>query len=278
MRNRKSDCSIIIVSHQHRQYLSGCLKSLLGDGPGVKFEIIVIDNNSSDGTIDSITPEVLNQITLVRNNRNLGYAKACNQGISLAIAPFILLLNPDVLAKPGTIRTMLRFMKQNPEAACVVPLLRNVDGSTQYSCRRFPGWKETFLKRTPLRWFVDPEKINRYDQRTLNFIKGKMPFRIDWALGGCLMIKKAMLEKIGSFDERFFLYCEDIDWFYRFKRAYLKAYCLPRAIMYHEHLAISDNSFLSGEFFHHAAGILKFMAKHWRDILTLRYPPRGIID
>lgn len=277
MFDRKPDCSIIIVSHRHRQYLSGCLRSLIDGKKRLKLEIIVVDNNSADGTLDSLTPAILSKITLVRNNHNLGFAKACNQGIRMARSTVVLLLNPDILAEPGSVSTMLRFLKQNHRIACVVPVLKNIDGSIQYSCRKFPGWKETVIKRTPLRWFMDPEEVNRYNQRTVDLINRKMPFRINWALGGCLMVKKSTFEKIGVFDERFFLYCEDIDWFYRLKKANLMAYCLPEAIMYHQHLAVSDHKLLSIESFYHSMGILKFAVKHAFDILAGRYPPQNLM-
>ena len=277
MLDRKPDCSIIIVSHQHRQYLSDCLRSLINGKKKLKLEIIVIDNNSSDGTIDSLSPDILSEITLVKNNRNSGFAKACNQGIRMAKSDMVMFVNPDVLTMSGSILKMLRFLKLNPAVSCVVPVLKNIDGSIQYSCRKFPGWRETLLKRTPLRWFVDPEEVNRYDQRIVNLIKRKIPFRINWALGGCLMVKKSTFEKIGFFDEKFFLYCEDIDWFYRLKKANLIAYCLPEAIMYHKHLAVSDHKSFSIESFYHSVGIVKFFAKHAVDILAGRYPPRNLM-
>lgn len=277
MPNRKPDCSIVIVSHQHRLYLSGCLGSLLNEGKKLPLEIIVIDNNSSDGTIESLDQKIRSEINIVRNDKNLGFAKACNQGIRMAKSNIVMFVNPDVLTMSGSIPKMLKFLKLNPVASCVVPVLKNIDGSIQYSCRKFPGWKETLLKRTPVRWLVDPEKINRYDEKTMDFINRKIPFRIHWALGGCLMVKKSTFKKIGVFDERFFLYCEDIDWFYRLKKADLTAYCLPEATMFHKHIAVSDHTLLSVESFYHSAGILKFVVKHAGDILAGRYPPKNLM-
>lgn len=277
MFDRKPDCSIIIVSHQHRQYLAGCLRSLINGNNRLKLEIIVIDNNSSDGTIESLDQKIISEINIARNSKNLGFAKACNQGIGMAKSNIVMFVNPDVLTVSGSIQKMLRFLKLNPAVACVVPVLKNIDRSIQYSCRKFPGWRETLLKRTPLRWFADSEEINRYSQRTVDLINKRIPFRINWALGGCLMVKKSTFEKIGVFDERFFLYCEDIDWFYRLKKANLKAYCLPEAVMYHRHLAISDHKLFSIESYYHSVGILKFAAKYAFDILAGRYPPRNLM-
>jgi len=277
MFNRKPNCSIVIVSHQHRQYLSGCLRSLINGEKRFKPEIIVVDNNSSDGTIGSLSPNILNEIILVRNNRNLGFAKACNQGIRMAKSNIVMFVNPDVLIVSGSIQKMLRFLKRNPTVSCVVPVLKNTDGSIQYSCRKFPGWRETLLKRTPLRWFVDSEEVNKYDQKTVDLIKRKIPFRIHWALGGCLMVKRSTFDSIGGFDEKFFLYCEDIDWFYRLKKANLMAYCLPEAIVYHKHLAVSDHKLFSIESFYHSVGILKFAVKYTNDILAGRYPPQNLM-
>jgi len=277
MFDRRPDCSIIIVSYQHRQYLSGCLRSLINGEKKLNLEIIVIDNNSSDGAIDSLNPDIFNEITLVKNNRNLGFAKACNQGIRMAKSNIVMFVNPDVLTVSGSIQKMLKFLKLNLAVSCVVPVLKNIDGSIQYSCRKFPGWKETLLKRTPLRWFVDPEEVNRYSRRTVDLINRKIPFQINWALGGCLMVKRSTFDTIGGLDEKFFLYCEDIDWFYRLEKAGLKAYCLPEAIMYHKHLAVSDHKLPSVESFYHSVGILRFVFKHAGDILTGRYPPKNLI-
>lgn len=273
MSKRKPDCSVIIVSHQHRKYLYECLQSLMGGMNGLRSEIIVIDNRSTDGTVESLNHDILSNITLIRNTRNLGYAKACNLGISIAKSDVILLLNPDVLVGHDSIGRLLRFLRHHRHAACVVPVLNNYDGTIQYSCRKFPGLKDTLLKRTPLRWFVDLSKTERYDEKILTLINNKEIFRIDWALGGCLMANKSTFEKLGCFDERFFLYCEDIDWFYRLKKAGFTAYCFPDVALYHKHLAASDHRLFSVESLHHTAGIVKFVIKHFSDILGGRYPP-----
>jgi GT2 family glycosyltransferase len=117
----------------------------------------------------------------------------------------------------------------------------------------------------------DFEDVNKYDENRMRVISKNVPFRIDWALGGCVMIKRSVLGKIGLFDERFFLYCEDIDWFYRLKKANLAAYCFPESIMRHKHLAVSDHKLFSIESYYHFIGIMKFIVKHFNDILTGQY-------
>lgn len=266
-----SGLSIVIVSHNHRDYLLKCLESLFRGNHNQDYKIIVVDNNSSDGTVESLPFRVKSKITVIRNKTNIGFAKACNLGINFTSSSYYLMLNPDIIVNKGSVERLLEFLKKNKSVACVVPLLKNLNGSIQYSCRKFPGWRETLLKRTPIRWFINLEDINKYDVQTRNLIDSNIPLRIDWALGGCMMIKKLALEKIGLFDERFFLYCEDIDLFYRLKQKGLIAYCLPESIMHHKHLAVSDNNFFSIESYHHFIGIMRFIVKHFNDILTGRY-------
>lgn len=265
------ELSIIIVTYNHRAYLSGCLKSIKESVNKVNYRIFVIDNNSSDGTIETILGRPRKSVNITRNKKNLGFAKACNIGINLISADYYLILNPDIISEKDSINRMIDFLKRHKQASCAVPVLNNFDGSIQYSCRKFPGWKETVLKRTPLRWLFDFEDVNKYDENRMRVISKNVPFRIDWALGGCVMIKKSSLEKIGLFDERFFLYCEDIDWFYRLKKANLAAYCFPESIMRHKHLAVSDHKFFSIESYYHFIGIMKFIVKHFNDILTGQY-------
>lgn len=267
------ELAIIIVSYNHKKYLFRCLGSLIKDKHLHDYRIIVVDNNSSDGTIENLSQKYKSRVVIVRNAVNVGFAKACNFGINSFASNYYLVLNPDIIASKGSVEKMIGFLKKNKTVACVVPLLKNQDGTIQYSCRKFPGWRETLLKRTPLRWFTSLENINKYDLKITSLIEKNIPFRINWALGSCMLIRKSALKKVGLFDERFFLYCEDIDWFYRLKRAKLTAYCLPKSTMRHKHLAVSDNKLFSKESLYHSVGILKFFVKYLKDLVYGRYPP-----
>lgn len=271
MKNKIS-CSIVIVSFNHTEYLSQCLKSLPQISRKYNYRVIVVDNNSVDGTIERLSQSIKSKVKIIQNNTNLGFARACNQGIDYIKSDYYLILNPDVLIGRQALESMLAFLGFERNAACVVPLLINFNNSIQYSCRKFPGLKETILKRTPLKWIINIHEVNKYDAVTLRLIDKYIPFRIDWALGGCMMVKKSALEKVGLFDERFFLYCEDIDWFYRLRLTGLKAYCFPEAIAKHKHLAVSDKKLFSREAVYHTIGIIRFALKYFTEIVKGRYP------
>lgn len=273
--------SVIIVNYNHKKYLEDCLNSLFGGLKKIKAEILVIDNRSIDSSIDflkkiknkkinSLRSFFPSEIKIIFNKKNLGFAKACNKGIRKARGEYILLLNPDTQVVGESIKLMMDFLEKRKDITCVVPKLLNPDKTLQYSIRRFPGVLTVLLRRTPLRWTNLLRK--RDDFHLMKDINHNRTKKIDWALGSCLMTRRNIFDQVGLFDEHFFVYCEDIDWFYRLKKARLKAYYLPKAKVIHHHLAISDKKLLSKESFYHTKSMIYFFKKYWREIVTFKYP------
>jgi len=203
------DLSIIIVSYNSEEFISKCLNSFSALNPDLDIEIIVVDNASQDASGDLIRKDFPG-VRLISNSANLGYAKACNQGIKEAKGRYIFILNPDTELSRGSLEAIIRFMDENPRCGILGPKLLDKDGKIQFSCRAFPSYSTAFFNRYSLLTKIFPG--SRYAQR---YLKASWPHdsiqETDWVSGAAMLIRRDCLGQIGNFDERFFMYCEDID-------------------------------------------------------------------
>jgi len=222
----KSILSIIIVSYNTRKLLKNCLDSVfkdLKDGSRrLVAEVIVVDNHSRDDSIMMIK-RFFPQTKLILNEKNLGFAKANNQGIKKASGEFILLLNSDTVVHPGVLLKMVNFLKSRPGAGAIGPKLLNPDGSNQPSAGCFP----TLLISAVM---LFKEHFKPTPQVRGSFAKIK---KIDWVMGAAMMIKKKALEEAGSLDENIFMYMEEVELCYRLKKAGWQVYFYPHAEITH---------------------------------------------
>lgn len=203
------DLSIIIVSYNSKEFIKKCLNSLLASGHNLTIKIIAVDNASQDGSIDLIRKD-FPEIKIISNIRNLGYAKACNQGIEKAEGRYFFILNPDTKLSGGSLEGMVRFMDENPRCGILGPKLLDKNGKIQLSCRAFPSYSTAFFNRYSLLTKIFPR--SRYAQRYLKASWSHDRIQeTDWVSGAAMLIKRDCLDQIGNFDEGFFMYCEDID-------------------------------------------------------------------
>ncbi|MGQ9602714.1 MAG: glycosyltransferase [bacterium] len=224
--------SIIIVSYNTRDLLRNCLRSILNDDSGLISEIIVVDNNSSDGSPEMVSQEFPG-VTLIRNQQNLGYAKAVNQGIQKSKSDYFLILNPDIEVLEGAIINLWRFMESHQDAGIAGAQLLNPDGSIQLSCRTFYTFTVFLLRRTPLgRLFPDAKLLKKHLMMDWDHQSDR---EVDWVIGACLMVRRSAFESVGGMDERFFLYFEDVDWCYRMRKNGWQVYYVHSAKMKHLH-------------------------------------------
>lgn len=193
---------VVVVTYNSRDHARGCVAELCLDS---RLNVIVVDNDSADGT-----PETLRgmPLTLVEAGSNGGFAVGCNLGWKNGEAPFVLFLNPDALAAPEDVITMADALESDPALGIVGPRILDVDGSLQLSQRSFPSLPASFGRAFFLhrlfprsRWSFDIASPSAYE-------RASSP---DWLSGACLMIKRPALETLDGFDERFFMYCEDMD-------------------------------------------------------------------
>lgn len=215
------ELSVILVSYNDRLHLEVCLDSLAEAVRDRETEVVVVDNRSSDGS-----PELVKKkyptVRLIENSQNVGFAKACNQGLSQTKGPFVLFLNTDTTVSAETLDLLLEEIRDNPHLGAVGPALATGKGSCQVSFGKRVDFFSAFIQKA----FLNP-----YFARKLKSDEKKR--EVGWLSAACLLTKREAVEEAGFFDEHFFLYFEDIDLCYRIRKKGWKLIFLPRARMTH---------------------------------------------
>ena len=204
-----SDIAVIIVNWNAREDLRRCLQSLYADPlPRVSYEVWVVDNASDDSSADMVASE-FPQVTLLANTDNAGFSKANNQAIARTDSRYVFLLNSDAFIHPGALDHLVAYADTHPQAGIVGPKVLNSNGSIQFSCRRFPSLGAGFFRNTYLGRLFPHNKFAR-DYLMVGFNHAS-DIPVDWVSGCAMLIRRGLLEKIGALDERFYMYCEDVD-------------------------------------------------------------------
>jgi GT2 family glycosyltransferase len=265
--------SIVIVSYNTREFIARCLRSLLEDPSDLVREIIVVDNASADGSVETIEAE-FPRVTLIRNSTNLGYAKAVNQGIRSASGHFFLVLNPDIETGPGSIRALWEFMEATPDAGIVGGKLLNADGTLQMSCRTFYTVPIVLLRRTFLgRLFPESKLLRRHLMSDWDHASDR---EVDWVMGACMMVRREAYENVGGMDERFFLYFEDVDWCYRMKKHGWKVFYVHSAAMTHHYRRESAKLVPDRKLVSHLLSTFRFYDKWGTAVYALKRERRVV--
>ena len=229
------DLSLIIVSFQVRELLSRCLVSLERAAQDVPLEIIVVDNASTDGSVEMLRadfPHVHN----IANSENVGFSKANNQGLKIARGRYWMLLNPDTeipLDAPNPFRLLVELMDTHPRAGACGASLFYPDGTRQHSAFHFPTLAQIYMDLYPVNWRLRESFLNgRYS--FAQYERGA-PFQIDHPLGAALLVRPDAARHVGLLDEDYFIYAEEVDWCMRLRRAGWEIWCVPHArIIHHE--------------------------------------------
>ncbi len=257
-RQIKERASIIIVTCDSKSKIGDLLDSLDKAGASVIQETIVVDNNSSDGTLEVV--RLHPRVKVVSNARNLGYAKAVNIGLKEAKNEYCLVLNPDIVAIPGSIEIMLDYMIKHPKTGIVGCKLLNEDGTLQYSVRRFLDLRTYLYRFTPLRGLMAGSAIERYYlMQDWDHNDNRL---VDWVLGGCMMIRRSALSEVGYLDEEFFLYFEDVDICCRMWEKNWQVAYVAEAAMFHKHMRTSANKLFNRATREHFKSLFLFIKKH----------------
>jgi len=224
--------SVVIVNYNTRVMLRRCLETVLPEAEAVGADVVVVDNHSADGSPAMVRGEFPG-VRLIANSMNLGYSAANNQGIWMSRAEFVFLLNPDTEIRPGCLAALIEFMRHHPRAGACAPQLLNPDGSVQFSCRRFPGHHVALFSRFAVLTRLFPN--NRYSAAYLMTDQDHGREReVDWVSGAAVFLRRRALDEVGLLDERFFMYCEDVDLCYRLKQAAWQVHYVPAAQVVHQ--------------------------------------------
>lgn len=226
------DLSIVIVNWNVRDLLRQCLNSILADLQTCTLEIIVIDNASTDGSVEMVRQK-FPQVRLIASEVNLGYTGGNNLGITTSQGRYILLLNPDTEVVGDALSQMVAYMDAHPNVGALGPQLLNPDGSVQSSRRRFPTLCTAFVESTVIQqWWPDNRILRRYyvQDRPDDAIS-----EVDWVTGACILLRREAVEQVGLLDDDFFMYSEELDWCRRARDAGWKVVYLPTAqVIHHE--------------------------------------------
>ena len=216
------DLSIIIVNYNVKEFLQNLIHSIEKAAQRISKEIIVVDNASEDGSIE-LLKQKFPSIKLIVNKTNLGFGKANNQALKIAKGKYILLINPDSIVSEDTFENLINFFNENPDSGLLGCKILNPDGTLQLACRRsFPGPWTSFCKVTGLSNLFPKSKL--FARYNLTYLDENKTYEVDAISGSFMIMRKEVYEKVGGFDEQFFMYGEDLDLCYRIKEKGFKIF------------------------------------------------------
>ncbi len=224
----RPEVAVIVVNWNTRGHLHDCLASVQAQNFPGGLQAIVVDNASTDGSASEAAE--FPGVCWIQNSRNAGFAAAVNQARAQTDAAYVLLLNPDARLMPGALGVLVDALRARPEIWAVGPRLVNSDGSLQPSGRRFPTLARTWWSG------VLPEAVKRtrwWLRRVYGREDFQRPARVDEVSGACFAATREAWQRVGPFDERFFLYFEELDWFRRLAAAGGQVWYQPDSVVQH---------------------------------------------
>lgn len=238
--------SIIILSYNTKDLLRTCLRSIYKKITGVEFEVLVVDNASSDGTPQMVEKE-FKKAVLIQNEKNVGFSKGNNKGAKAAKGTYVLFLNSDTEFLDGNIGEMVKFFLQNEKVAVVGGKMVGKNGTEELSAGTFFNLSQVFF----LTLGLDKRMKTRFSPSSVT--------KVDFVSGGYMMVKKKIFQSLGGFDEHLFMYTEDMEFCYRVYKAGYTALFYPEASVIHQGHGSSSRSFAISHIY---KGILYFYKKH----------------
>lgn len=259
--------SIVIVTWNGKSYAIECLESLRSLSANLPAEIIVVDNDSTDGTPEAIQLDFPNVI-LIKNKANIGFAKANNIGIALSRGKYMCLINSDVVIPSGCLEKMVNFMESYTEIGMLGPKMRSPDGSIGASVMRLPTVWNTLCCALGLH-SVFP-RSDLFGGFMMNGYAYNAVDKVEVLTGWFWMIPRKALQKVGLLDEEFFMYGEDIDWCHRFRVAGWDVVFYPDAEALH-YGAASSGEAPTRFYVEMRRANLQYFRKHHRRLAVLGY-------
>jgi GT2 family glycosyltransferase len=218
----RPDVSLIILSWNTKDYLLGCLRSIEETMDGLDYEVLVVDNDSADGSPEAARAGGFSRLKVIETGSNLGFAAGNNVGMRAAAGRYHVLINSDMVLKPGCVQEMVAFMDAHPKVGVASPRLRNSDGSSQTNCRREPHLLNHFGRAVFINsYLADPA------------YRGEATAEVEILAGAFWVARREAVDEVGLLDEDFFFYGEDLDWCHRFRAAGWQVCYHPKAEAIH---------------------------------------------
>ncbi|OGM03122.1 hypothetical protein A2115_03465 [Candidatus Woesebacteria bacterium GWA1_41_8] len=219
-----ADLTVVIVSFNTKALTLEAIDSVFKNDSGLNVDVVVVDNGSSDRSPEEVEKVPNAKLKLIKNDQNLGFAKAANQGIRASSGKHILLLNSDCKLKRGCLKKLFDFAETKKDAGVIGARLLDTNGKVQPSCYFFPT-----VFGAVKRYFGGGNEVDKY------LPKANGPSVVDAVVFAAALITRQALERVGLLDERYFMYFEDLDYARRAKSLGLKVYYLPQAQAVHHH-------------------------------------------
>lgn len=257
--------SVIVISYNTKKLLEDCLNSIFKFTKGIKFEVVVVDNASNDGSREMLKKKYP-KTKLILNKKNLGFGTANNQGMKIARGDYILLLNSDTYLIENSLKKLVDKAKSVSNLGALAPQLLNENRTIQQSAGFFPNLPQifywmSFLDDLPGGTYLKPYHID-HD----SFYKSEQ--KVDWVTAATILVPRTTINKVGSFDEKIFMYGEEIEWCYRIKKAGLEVYFSPSTKIIHIGQG-SSKKIPKAAFIGEYNGLIYFYSKH-RGALALQ--------
>lgn len=248
--------SILIVNWNVRDLLRECLRSIERGRGGLAVEVIVVDSASSDDSVAMVAAE-FPWVTLLPQADNVGFPRGNNIALARARGDALLLLNPDTVIRGDALPVLVAYLAAHPDVGAVGPQLLNPDGSVQSSRRRFPTLATGFLESTWLEGLA-PGVLRRYYALDL---PDDATADVDWLTGACILVPRAVYERVGGLDEGYYMYSEELDWCRRIRAAGWRVVYLPTAQVVH-HVGKSSEQAVTARHINFQRAKLRYFRKY----------------
>jgi GT2 family glycosyltransferase len=269
--------TVSIVNWNTREQLRRCLQSLPAGLAGIDADVVVVDNCSSDGTVEMMQAE-FPHVRLIRATRNLGFAGGNNAALAGTTSDYALILNPDVELSPGCAQRLIGFLETEPGAAAVSPALVEDDGSIQtHMYRRFPSFIQVLLFWTVVRPLARSVASLRHAVFEHD-VRGRSALTVDQLPGAAMMIRGSALRTVGLLDPGYFIWWEDVDWSYRARKAGFTLHVLPDVPCRHAGGASFAQWTVETRVFQFYRAFYRFLAVHGLNTLARRVSPVILAD
>jgi GT2 family glycosyltransferase len=225
-----TEVSVVVVSWNTQDILCDCLRSIYEQGGEIDLEVIVIDNASTDGSVEMVKKD-FPQVTLIENSQNRGFAAACNQGIKVAGCRYILILNSDIVICESAIAKTVMYADNHPEVGIVGCQVWENQNTIQMTCFRFPSLLNLLLETFALNRILRKNRF--FGREWMLWWTRDSESEVDVVSGMFMLVRRRAIDEVGLMDESYFLLYEETDWCYRFSKAGWKRTFWPGAKIIH---------------------------------------------